>query len=322
MDSPPDQPWRATIPRAEPTFLVEMVDRNEHAPRYLHLAAQTRMDAVFTDPTIARWTWNAIGRLPGAFFAILMPTHPHLVVRTTNRTRLMRYFRRLLGHITHLAGGRRHRFWEPVGFPRDVTEPKKLWSSLRYSARNECTAGFADDPLEAVYSSYRDILGGSVTSLVGPERLARALGWGRRDFAERFHKSVTTCNDHPHGTSLPEPAEPSDIPARPLQEIATAAAVATRGRLADLRTRSRTRKVFVGLARHQGWRDTDKLAQICGVSGRAIQMLTRMVTPADVGVAALCLGDTRLTARFNFAKGELSDPFGPRQRRNRGFWRP
>jgi hypothetical protein len=88
----------------------------------------------------------------------------------------------------------------------------------------------------------------------------------------------------------PRPARPTDIPRVPLGRIARAAAAATRSRPEAIRTTGPTRRLFVGLAREQGWHRTDFVARACACDPRTIHR----VADIDLTPARLCLGDARL----------------------------
>jgi hypothetical protein len=71
-----------------------------------------------------------------------------------------------------------------------------------------------------------------------------------------------------------------------------AAASATRGSINDVRRKTPTRQVFLGLAYEMGWRNAALLAQACGITRQAVnRQLLRCSTPH---AARLCLADPRL----------------------------
>ena len=57
------------------------------------------------------------------------------------------------------------------------------------------------------------------------------------------------------------------------------------------------RRLFVGLARHQGWRDPGALGSALAMSPRAVRRFAAETAPAPgLDAARLCLGDARLLA--------------------------
>ena len=80
----------------------------------------------------------------------------------------------------------------------------------------------------------------------------------------------------------------------PLGTILQAAAAATRSFPEDVRRRGDARRVFLGLAHHQGWRDTKLLARACDVGRAAVYDTIATVDAGELDAAALCLGDDRL----------------------------
>lgn len=91
---------------------------------------------------------------------------------------------------------------------------------------------------------------------------------------------------------MPAPAEPADLARVPLADVALAAMSATRAPAYELRRRTRTRWLFLHLAREQGWVDPLVLARHCGMSRDGV--MNNWGLDIELDAARLCLGDSRL----------------------------
>ena len=87
---------------------------------------------------------------------------------------------------------------------------------------------------------------------------------------------------------------PRRIAEVPLEQIAMAAASATRETIDAVKRLGPTRLLFVALATEQGWADANVLAARIGCSPRTVRRLGRRWEPALVDAGRLCLGDARL----------------------------
>ncbi len=230
---------------------------------------------------------------PNAVAALLMPDHPHLVVATDDPDAARRRLARMFGHFGR-AFGVRGRVAD-VAVPAEIRGGRVLARQIRYVALNPCRQHLVRCPLAWPWSTHRDIVGACVDPWVDVERLASVLGTHRRDLRARHHGYVSCDPDaRVDGTPLPLPAAATLLPTHGLGDVARAVASATRSPLAAIRTRGRSRALFVRLAFEQGWTHTARLAQICGCSVRTIVDLSRGLEPPGMSAARLCLGDARL----------------------------
>jgi len=215
---------------------------------------------------------------------------------------------RLLGHFQRRLG-LRSPLWEPVSRIDVIDDPKRLARTARYVVLNPCRARLASDPLEWLWSTHRDLVGAVADPWVTADSLARALGRHEEGFIERFHAYVSgDPSVAVAGTRMPGPARAQPVPLEPLERIAAAAVAATRGTFADLERKGATRRLFVLLARHQGWRDTSLIASMCNMTPRNVRYVTRVRDPELLAAGALCLGDERLlrgVERPDEARGHL-----------------
>jgi hypothetical protein len=203
-------------------------------------------------------------------------------------------FGRLLGLFQRRLGLRRP-LWEPVSRIDVIDDPKMLARTVRYVALNPCRAKLASDPLEWLWSTHRDVVGAVADPWVTAESLAGALDRHEKGFVERFHAYVSgDPSVAVAGTHMPGPARAQPVPLEPLERIAAAAVAATRGTFADLERKGVTRRLFVLLARHQGWRDTSLIASMCNMTPRAVRYIALVKDPALLAAGAMCLGDERL----------------------------
>jgi hypothetical protein len=99
------------------------------------------------------------------------------------------------------------------------------------------------------------------------------------------------------GTAAPVAATTRDAAQVPLEAVAVAAAAALRLPLAAVAARPEARRLFVQLARDQGWRDPRLLARRCDLQPWQVLHLARQ--PArGLEAARVCLGDDRLVAAW------------------------
>ena len=160
----------------------------------------------------------------------------------------------------------------------------KVRRDVRYAVLNPCRAGLCGDPLEWLWSTHRELVGGVRDPWVDVEALRR-LGVTHRYVSGDPSVAVT-------GT-------PSPVAARlgwdhGLGRIAAAAMAACRATPAHLRRRTEARTVFLQLAARNGWRRASMLARSCDIQRAAVH---RAWAREDVTrEAQLCLGDDRLLA--------------------------
>ncbi|HEY3356624.1 MAG TPA: hypothetical protein VGQ83_25460 [Polyangia bacterium] len=178
--------------------------------------------------------------------------------------------------------------------PDPVRNLRHLRRDVRYLALNPCREGLCRDPLSWLWSTHRDVMGAVADPWVTADRLAAALRLPRDGFSRAQHAYVAgDPTVQVGGTPAPTPAPARDTPVVALEAVAVAAAAALRLPAAAVATDRTARRLFVQLARHQGWRDTGLPARRCGVGRWEVGHLARQ--PArGLEAARLCLGDERL----------------------------
>lgn len=259
-----------------------------------HLVARTRgRIPLLSNFEFAHRVWRGLRRgFSNALAATLMLDHVHLIADGEDPVWMRR---RLARALAGSAWGRGRGTWDPVPEPDLIREPK-LARAVRYVALNPCRRGLAGDPFEWLWSTYRDLFGAVASPWTGPERIARRLGWGLDGFDQRFHQFVSS--DHTvaiDGTPLPSPATTQLLPHQSLDALVLAAGSSLRVVPSGLRSKGTLRKVFVALAKDQGWRDPEVLADCCQITPRAVRYLLRDCGGTPIAPALVCLGDGRLT---------------------------
>ena len=228
--------------------------------------------------------WSALRRrFPHAVAAALMPNHVHLLVEADDPEEARRAFAQCLAGLSRHLGGP---VWQRVPAPEPVRDGKHLARQIRYLHLNPCRDGLVYDPLCWRWSTHRGAVGVELDPWVSPLDMAALLR--RRDIERWLHDYVSSDPSvNTAGTPFPVPAAPQTVPLVSLADIATAANSVTYR--APLR-----HKLFVLLARHQGWRDTRLIAESVGLSSDHVARLTRQTAPELLRVGALYLGDARL----------------------------
>jgi hypothetical protein len=141
-------------------------------------------------------------------------------------------------------------------------------------------------------------MGAVVDPWVDPDRLARELCMTAMDLRGNWHAFVSGDPSVAiAGTPLPDPADPTAIPTRPLHEIQCAVGAALRIPASRLREHSLGARLFLALAREQGWTDNARLGAAIGISVRNARRVAP-ISSSDLEAARLCLGDRRLWAAF------------------------
>ena len=127
-------------------------------------------------------------------------------------------------------------------------------------------------------------------------RIVQVLGEKEMGFEGRFHSYVSSDPTVAiQGTSLPRAAVPKLLAEEAVLEILMASSAALRLPALDVRRKGELRLLFIHLARLHGWGKPAVLAEICGVTPRAIHMLmNKDPSPRGIKEATLCLGDRRL----------------------------
>jgi hypothetical protein len=268
------------------------------SPEYGHYVARMRpWSPHIDDQEMFRWLWTHLREsFPDALAVVVMPNHPHIIARLhPNRRRT----------LASLLGAFARRFelgeiWQHVPDPEPLVDAEKLARNVRYVSLNPCRRwngrpALGDDPLAWPWCTHRDVMGLVIDPWVDAARLASALGWHSDDAAARLHHYVSSDPDVAvQGTPPPSVCTASDVPIGGLDAILRAACEATRAVAADIRKRSATRTVFLGLARYRGWRNWQTLAAECRMSTNRARDAAERCPQSWLEAAARCLGDPRL----------------------------
>jgi hypothetical protein len=266
---------------------------------YVHLAARsTPKLAPFESLNAATWTWNRLRELfPTAVSAVLMPNHVQLLVDTDDIAEARKGFARTLGHLQRWwAPG--CAVWERVRMPVVFAPGGPLARQDRYIVLNAPRAKLCSDPLAWPWSTARDVMGAVADPWIDIDRLARALRVPSQGFRERWFRYVSGDKSVAvAGAPAPRGAPPSTVPREPLHRILCAAGAALRIPAPLVHTVSAARRLFIALARRQGWTDDTQLAAIVAMTPRGVRNPVQVDARA-LEAAALCLGDERLWAPF------------------------
>jgi REP element-mobilizing transposase RayT len=261
---------------------------------YVHLVVHTESRSPrLTDPAIASPLWASLqAAFPAALGAVIMPDHLHVLTPARDAEEA----RRRLIRVTRSAM-RRHRGlrFGPVPEERLETDRGKLARRARYLALNPIRAGLSTDPLEWTWSTLRDVVGAVARPWVTAAHLADALGRPREGF-ERWFQQYVAREDSVPPTALAPPvaARETRFADQPIVAVGHAAASALRAAPAAVRRRGPVRRLFLALAYRVGWGRAQLLAELCGVSRRAVEKARHRQPPQWLEAALLCLGDPRL----------------------------
>ncbi|HEY3353820.1 MAG TPA: hypothetical protein VGQ83_11270 [Polyangia bacterium] len=248
------------------------------------------------DFDLAAFVWERLrDAYPATVAACLMPQHVHLASEVGDADGARRRLAAVLGGAARL-GGRHAPMWQPLPEAEPLRGRQHIERMIRYIVLNPSRAPLTRDPLEWLWSTHRDVMGAVVDPWVTADRLARVLGRSRADFAARHHAYVSADPTvSVIGSPPPRAVAPSPSATLPLARLAAAAAAATRSALAAVRSRSVARHLFVQLAVRDGWRNVGAIAEVCGITPRAVRLLRAApVDPAALTAAARCAGDDRL----------------------------
>ncbi len=247
-------------------------------------------------PAVAPLLWTHIGRRFQSVLACLfMPSHPHLIVEVEDVQWACHQLADICGRVQRTLRWPQHSWMRPAA--RVIESPAEFARQHRYVALNECRAGLARDPLEAIWSTYRELFGAVANPMTDPARvrsMLRRVG-SRPDQIHAYVSGDPSCAVA--GTPAPHPHPVAELPCVGLGEVALAAAAATRGQPAAICRRSAVRRTFVSLAQVVGWRSAAVLARACGVDPRSIARILVASDEALRDAALMCLGDTRLLSR-------------------------
>jgi hypothetical protein len=239
------------------------------------------------------WMWRALRRaFPRALDVALMPNGLHLTIASNDARQLAQRLASVLRGFTRRYG-HGQRLFEPVPQPAELPDRLHRWRTSRYVPLNPCRAGLARDPLEWIWSTYRDVLGATADPWVTADTQAVAHGRSRVGFEQVFHCYVSADPSvRVAGTSLPLPAPSTNVARFPLVRIQLAAGAALRVPGSQVFRCHRSRRLFAHLARDQGW-PTTPIARASGISARHVRRI--VVGPRALAAARLCLADERLT---------------------------
>lgn len=249
----------------------------------------------FRDFLDCRAAWALLSKLfPEMLAAVLMPNHLHLVVSESEGRSAVR--KRIEGF---LSGSSRRtgivHLWQPIPDGQVIPDLKHVRRIVRYIALNPCRSKLCRDPLEWYWSTYREVMGAVVESKQSPERLARELGVERLDFLSWLHPYVSgDPTVRVGGTALPTAATPAYLSEYSPGAILSASAAALRLPITAVQGRGPLRGLFIHLAIRHGWCRPKRLAEVCGLSERAVYHIAHQTMPPGISSAELCLGDERL----------------------------
>jgi hypothetical protein len=261
----------------------------------------------FRDFESARWFWNHLHqKFPQALGAILMPNHFHLLLpfeSATSEVRDHAVLNGLMGSFSKVL--KEPGLWQRQSEPKEISDRLHLRRNIRYVALNPCRRNLCKDPLEWPWSTYRDLFGSTVDQWIRPSRIAQILGEKEIGFANRFHDYVSSDPSVAvTGTSAPKASSPKVFAENGIIEILNATSAALRMPPERVRKPGIARDLFIHFASQQGWKKPAALAEICGITPRAINTIISRRSPAGMHAAALCLGDRRLRELPAFLKHE------------------
>lgn len=246
----------------------------------------------FKNFQIAQSVWHSFEKLfPQLVAAVLMPNHLHLILPGGDKPKIRNVLEGVLGSICknyHLS-----KVWQTIPEPSIIPDLKHLRRNVRYVALNPCRQKLCSDPLEWLWSSYRDVMGATVNKR--DQSLAKIFGELGVGFASRFHAYVSADPTvQVEGTPFPQKAPPKARPTESIGEILFASAAAFRAHPSAVLKAGRVRSIFIHLAHRQGWYRPKVLAEICNISPRAVLYIVKRKPPSGMDAAVLCLGDRRL----------------------------
>jgi hypothetical protein len=250
----------------------------------------------FNDFETSRRTWESLMKtFPKMIGAILMPNHGHFILPQEKKDTST--FHQLCGILGQISKEKKILgYWQPIPSPSVIPDKHHLKRQLRYVALNPCRKGLCRDPLEWYWSTYRELFGATVHRINNSQALENALGDAQPDFLDRFHSYVSgDPSVAVYGTPPPTPDHPQTYAYKAIDEILAASAAALRVLPSTVKERGALRALFIHLAYQHGWRfRTSLLAEICGISPRAVRFILKRPIPKGVDAAHLCLSDARL----------------------------
>lgn len=288
--------------------------RSEGEARAVYLAVRLQSDRVdlHADDRATR-LWSGLRRrFRDVLIVALLRDRVHLLVQGMDPAAARHGLAKTCADLQR-GMGLPPRSWEPVPPPTPLTDAREIRRYFRAIARHESRGERTPDPLQSLWSTYRELFGAVDDPWIDRAGVLEALDLAGPDGPQRVH-AFTSGHPvaSPQGTAPPRPAMPTSVSQHPLGALLRAAASATRSPVELVRRRSRMRKLFVWLARDVGWWQPTLLAEVCGVTPDAIHRIARNYDARAVRPALVCLGDERLLSEplpdSLFARGEIAAP--------------
>ncbi|OFZ81846.1 MAG: hypothetical protein A2583_10580 [Bdellovibrionales bacterium RIFOXYD1_FULL_53_11] len=228
--------------------------------------------------------------------AVVMPNHFHILLpeeaKSENIPQKMGAFIATISKQKRLE-----KLWQKIPAPALIPDHYHLRRQVRYLALNPCRKGLCADPLEWLWSSYREAMGAAVVSKDFGGRLAQSLRLSHAGFRVRFHSYVSgDPSVKVAGTPPPIPASPHVWAEHSITEVLRASAAALRLHPSEVRHRGPLRILFVHMAKRHGWGRIKLLAEFCKITSCAVIKILHYSSPEGIDAADLCLGDVRLTS--------------------------
>lgn len=239
----------------------------------------------------ARRTWFGIQDLfPELISAVLMPNHLHVILPKSAR-----FIHPISGLLSGISRREKlKKLWQPIPEPSHISDLFHLRRQVRYVALNPCRKKLCADPLEWHWSTYREVMGATLEQR-NATQLAQILGESNKNFKVRFHAYVSgDPSVSVGGTPFPHLAVPKAWATESIGAILDSASSALRLQPREIQNNSALRALFVHSAYRHGWKQPQLLAQMCGISPRAIRLILKRPTPLGIEAVDLCLGDIRL----------------------------
>jgi hypothetical protein len=263
----------------------------------------------------AEFAWKGlIAAFPDYLPAVLMPNHAHLLLRVSEHDWSVRrdaIEKNMRERLTGWMSGVKRRSggvfqWEPIVMPTVIRDPQTLMRNFRYIALNSCRKRLCRDPLEWVFSSYREVLGCTVQNTHVVDRMLEALGESdTREhsisaFPARFHRYVTGDPSVQIEGTKP-PVAPSmirtggtDAVEFPLSWVIKAAAASLRTLPQEVANNRNLRHIAVHLSALAGWKRPTEIARAVQLGRSQVGRILAQKRPSGIEAAWLCLHDPRL----------------------------
>lgn len=225
-----------------------------------------------------------------------MPNHFHLLMPFKSSAS-ENHHRRIINGLTGSLSRKLKEpgLWQHQNPPSPISDRHHLRRTIRYVALNPCRKNLCKDPLEWPWSTYRDLFGSTVDPWTTAARIAHTLGENERGFESRIHLYVTSDPSVSLvGTPMPKASQSTTLAQEGILEILNAASAALHVQPPKIKSEGQLRSLFIHLACRQGWKNTSLLAELCGITPRAVRFILSKAPSEGLGAAAFCLGDQRL----------------------------